>query len=69
MLNPANLAPGQEQYEKYRDRTTKKIRYAYDYRHANGELFSCVKLTLEACRDARDKWLNTREACLNETHQ
>jgi hypothetical protein len=61
MLNPRTLANGQEQYEKYRDRVTKKTRYAYDYRHTDGELFSCVKLTLEACRAARDEWLNAKE--------
>ncbi len=62
MLNPRNLANGQEQYEKCRDCVTKKTRYAYDYRHTDGELFSCVKLTLEACRAARDEWLNKKEA-------
>ena len=49
-------APGQEQYEKYKCKVTKKIRYQYDYRHPDGELFSCTKPTLEACRAARDEW-------------
>ena len=31
----------------------------YDYRHTNGELFSCVKPTLQLCREARNKWLLT----------
>jgi hypothetical protein len=60
MLNPSICANGQEQYEKYRDRVTKKTRYQYDYRHTDGELFSCVKLTLEACRTARDAWLERK---------
>ena len=27
----------------------------------DGELFSCVKPTLDECRDARDKWLTAKE--------
>lgn len=53
-------APGQEQYEtfsrKVGARTKKYVQY--DYRHSNGKLFSCVKPTLEACREARDAWLS-----------
>ena len=37
-----------------------KHRIQYDYRHTDGELFSCVKNTLEECRDARDKWLEKK---------
>ena len=33
----------------------------YDYRHTDGELFSCVKPTLDECRAARDKWLTAKE--------
>jgi hypothetical protein len=29
----------------------------YDYRHTNGNLFSCVAPTLEEARARRDKWL------------
>ena len=32
----------------------------YDYRHTDGELFSCVAPTLEECRAKRDTWLNNR---------
>jgi hypothetical protein len=35
----------------------KKNLVSYDYRHTDGELFSCVKPTLEQCRANRDKWL------------
>lgn len=52
-------APGQEQYETFTrkiGRQTKKY-CQYDYRHTDGELFSCVKLTLDACRKERDEWL------------
>lgn len=27
----------------------------YDYRHTNGQLFTCIKSTLKECRDARDR--------------
>lgn len=56
--------PGQEQYEAFSrkvGRQTKRY-YSYDYRHTDGELFSCVKPTLDACRTARDAWLEAREA-------
>ncbi len=43
--------PGTEQYEVfyigYRHRSK---RYQYDYRHTDGELFSCVAPTLTECR-------------------
>lgn len=60
MLNPKALKPGEEQYEQYKCGVTKKYRYQYDYRHVNGDLFSCVRPTLEACHGARDKWLANR---------
>jgi len=56
MLNPKNLLPGQEQHEYYKCRVTRKRRCQYDYRAADGRLFSCVRPTLEACRAARDEW-------------
>lgn len=57
---------GEERYETYytRLRTKKVKRVQYDYRHTNGELFSCVKPTLLACRKERDEWLkkfNTKD--------
>ena len=33
----------------------------YDYRHTDGELFACVKPTLDECRTARNKWLNAKQ--------
>jgi len=56
--------PGQEQYEYYTSRSCgKSKRYCqYDYRHTDGELFSCVKPTLEACRAARNEWLEKKSA-------
>nr|WP_092364122.1 DUF3873 family protein [Enterocloster lavalensis] len=33
----------------------------YDYRAEDGELFSCVRQSLEECRAARDRWAENRE--------
>ena len=62
MLSPQNLAPGCEQKEEYTSRIRRKPEtlVQYDYRHTDGELFSCVKRTLEDCRAARDRWLKNR---------
>lgn len=60
MLDPKNLLPRQEQHENYTCRVTKKRRCAYDYRASTGELFSCTRPTLEACREARDEWAKTK---------
>lgn len=60
MLDPKNLANGQEQYEKFRSNITRKTAVQYDYWHTNGELFSCVKPTLEACRQAKENWINKK---------
>ena len=55
-------APGEEKFVKYRPVAFKgRIFYQYDYRHTDGELFSCVKPTLDECRAARDKWLNAKK--------
>ncbi|WP_443608078.1 DUF3873 family protein [Alistipes putredinis] len=43
----------------YRQTQTHLVQY--DYRHTDGELFSCVKPTLDECRAARDKWLTAKE--------
>ena len=56
-------APGQEQYETFMQKIGRKTKkyFAYDYRHIDGELFSCVKPTLESCRAARDEWIATKK--------
>jgi len=55
-------ANGQEQYERFSRKVGRQIKkyVQYDYRHTDGELFSCVKPTLDACRAARDAWLGTK---------
>ena len=37
-----------------------QIYYQYDYRHTDGELFSCVAPTLENARKRRDSWLKDK---------
>ena len=53
--------PGTEQYEVfYIGYHQRSKRYQYDYRHTDGELFSCVAPTLTECRRKRDEWLNRK---------
>lgn len=64
MLDPKNLSNGEEQYEEFKRRRGLRERKAlvqYDYRDTDGELFSTVKPTLDACRAARDEWLNSKK--------
>ena len=60
MLNPKYLANGQEQYEAYVSNISRRTEVQYDYRHTNGELFSCVRPTLDACRKAKEEWLKKK---------
>ena len=55
--------PGTEQYETFTRKTRGKTKryYQYDYRHYDGKLFSCIKPTLEQCRNERDRWLKKEE--------
>lgn len=55
-------APGQEQYERFSRRIGRKRKtyVGYDYRHTDGELFSCVAPTLAKCRKKRDTWLDIK---------
>lgn len=50
---------GQEQHEKFQHRG--KTYVEYDYRHTNGELFTCCASSLHKCREKRDKWLKSKE--------
>lgn len=54
---------GTEKYESFQSGYGRKRRtlVQYDYRHTDGELFSCVKPTLAECRAARDKWFNNKQ--------
>ena len=50
---------GTEKYERFQLGIGRRKRtlVQYDYRHTDGELYSCVKPTLDECRAARDKWV------------
>ncbi len=54
--------PGTERYEVFYTGygTRRKKLYQYDYRHTDGELFSCVAPTIKECRQHRDEWLNKK---------
>ena len=56
-------AAGTEKYESFQTSIGRKSRtfVQYDYRHTDGELFSCVKPTLDECRRLRDEWIKTKE--------
>ena len=52
---------GQEQYEYFKH-AGRQVKYcAYDYRHTDGKLFSCVAPSLEIARKRKDKWLQDKE--------
>ena len=48
---------GKEQYEWYTSKNTGKRYVQYDYRTADGQLFSCITATLEDAIALRDEWL------------
>lgn len=52
---------GEERFEYFTGAARPRRRLCqYDYRASNGELFSCVRPTLEDCRNARDAWLKMK---------
>ena len=57
--------PGQEQFEYFsvpmRPGRPAQKRCQYDYRHADGELFSCVAMNLEDARNRKDLWLKRKD--------
>lgn len=54
--------PGQENYTSYTTKIGRKevMRWQYDYRTEDGELFSCVGSSLDSCRAKRDLWLRSK---------
>ena len=64
-------APGTEQHETFTRRVGRKSKkyVQYDYRHTDGQLFSCIKPTLDACRASRDEWLSRYERSLYQDEQ
>lgn len=63
--NGISVCPQAEERYVYFNLTPRprpKNRYCqYDYRHTDGELFSCVAPSLEKCREKRDVWLKAKE--------
>ena len=52
---------GEENYMTFRPaHRPKQLYYQFDYRDKSGELFSTVALTLEQCREKRDKWVQAK---------
>jgi hypothetical protein len=58
MLNPQNLKPGQEQYETFYSAILRKHKVQYDYRDANGKLYSCVANSLKEARAKVQNMMN-----------
>ena len=56
-------ATGKKKYESSQMSMGRKRRTfgQCDCRHTDGELFSCVKPTLDECRRLRDEWIKTKE--------
>lgn len=56
-------AAGSENFEFFTTRLGRKVyhRMQYDYRHTDGELFSCIGNDLESCRKRRDEWLSKKK--------
>lgn len=48
---------GAERYEHFYMRSIRKKMVQYDYRHTDGQLFSCVAPSLEVARSRRDEWI------------
>ena len=63
-LNPQNIGPGEEQHESYYPASLrgKQKRVQYDYRHWDGELFSCVGKTLADCHAKCDEWIQRKQS-------
>ena len=58
MLKPSKLKPEQEAHEYIRDK--KDIRFChYYYKHANGQLYSCIKRLFKSCVQARKDWVDS----------
>ena len=55
-INGVSQCPkGTENYETF-TAMRGTVYFQYDYRAEDGTLFSCVKPSLELCREARDKF-------------
>ena len=57
----STCSAGEEKYEEFYSKAAQKWLVQYDYRTPAGQLFSCVRKTLEACRESRDNWLRSKK--------
>jgi hypothetical protein len=46
---------GEEKWEQFYDRIARKDLVQYDFRNADGQLFSCIAPTLEKAREKRER--------------
>jgi hypothetical protein len=61
-INGCSSCPiGYERYEPFISKWDGNEFIRYDYRHTNGEFFSCVAKTLEIAREEKNKWLSGRQ--------
>jgi hypothetical protein len=58
----AVCAKGEERYEEFYSKIAQKWLVQYDYRAEDGRLFSCVRKSVEKCRESRDNWLKKEPA-------
>ena len=62
-INGCSTCPvGKENYEEFTMTIGRKVyeKVQYDYRHTDGELFSCVANSLEEARERKNKWLKNK---------
>jgi len=54
------IQPGREQHEAFQ--VGGKSMVQYDYRHTDGQLFTCVADSLDKCREKRETWMKNKES-------
>jgi hypothetical protein len=52
---------GSENFESFKSTATGRTMYQYDYRTADGRLFSTVSPDLDVCRKRRDAWMKGKK--------
>lgn len=56
-INGTSTLQAGENYERFYSRAVKRTLYQYEYRDGD-KYFTCVKPTLEECREAKDRFLS-----------
>ena len=52
---------GKESYESFYSTIKKCDLVQYDYRHTDGELFTCVAISLDSARNKKEQWLTRKQ--------